>query len=219
MLDYQLQGDVAIATLDDGKANAVGHTFIDAVDESLQRANTEAKAICLVGRQGVFSGGFDLKELQKGEQEREALVRRGAELLLRIFMHPQPVVVACTGHAVAAGAFVLLSADTRIGALGDYKIGLNETAIGLTLPVFGFELSKARLSPRYHSAAVTQAQLYDASQAMEVGFIDSAVALEEVVSSALEHAASLSEIAGDAYAYNKTGIRQSTADAIAASLN
>ena len=75
------------------------------------------------------------------------LVTGGAELLMRIFTYPMPVVCACTGHALAMGSLVLLAADVRIGAAGDFKLGLNEVAIGMGLPIFATELARYRLTP------------------------------------------------------------------------
>ncbi len=219
MLNYGLQGDVALVTLDDGKANAVGHAFIEAVNEGLDRSQKDAKACVLTGRPGVFSAGFDLKEFEKGEEATIALVEKGAAMLLRIFSHPQPVVAACTGHAIAAGAFTLLAADTRIGAEGAFKIGLNETAIGMTLPVFGLELAKSRLSKRAQTAAVVQATLYDPPAARDVGFFDEVVAPDAVLDTALAHAATLAEHPPQAYAGNKLGIRAESIAAIQASLS
>lgn len=218
MIDYSQQGDIAVLALDDGKANAVSHALVDAVNEGLDRATKDAKAVVIAGRPGMFSGGFDLKELQKGPDAAIALVNRGAAMLLRIFSYPQPVVVACTGHAIAAGAFVLLAADTRVGADGDFKIGLNETAIGMTLPTFGLELSRARLSKRYQTAAVIQAQLFDPPGAKDVGFLDEVVAPDAVLSTAVERATLLAGYPGEAYAGNKLALRQNSIAVIRASL-
>ena len=178
MLNYRLQDKVAVIGLDDGKANAVGHDFVDAMSEGLDKAEREAGAVVITGRDGVFSAGFDLKELAKGEQQRTDLVNRGAAMLLRLFSLPQPVVVASAGHAIAAGALVLLAADTRLGAAGDFKYGLNETAIGMSLPPFGMEMAKCRLSKRHQTQAIIQAQLYDPDAAQQVGYLDQVVAAD-----------------------------------------
>jgi enoyl-CoA hydratase len=175
--------------------------------------------VLLVGREGVLSGGFDLKEMQKGPDAAAALVERGAHTLLRMFSHPQPVVIACTGHAIAAGAFLLLSADTRIGGAGDFRIGLNETAIGMNIPVFGRELAKARLNPRHLTRAFVQAQLYDPDEAVPVGFLDRVLPMDQVVSTALTEAKALAELPAEAYGLNKKDIRAHHIAAIQASLS
>jgi len=218
VLDVTINGGVAVITLDDGKANAVGHNFIEALNEGLDRAQVEAKAVLISGRAGVFSAGFDLKEFDKGPAATSALVNSGANLLLRVFSHPQPVVVACTGHAVAAGALLLLAADTRIGADGDFKIGLNETAIGMPLPVFGLQLAAARLSKRHQSAAVIQGRLFSPLHAKDAGYIDEVVHEADVMNKALGWATQLAELPAEAYAANKLGVRDAYIQAIQASL-
>ena len=218
MIEFDITDGVAVLRLDDGKANALSHALISEINQAMDTANTDAKAVVIVGRDGMFSGGFDLLELRKGPDAALALVNRGAEMLNRVFTHPQPVVAGCTGHAIAAGAFLLLACDTRIGSHGDYRIGLNETAIGMALPVFGFELAKARLSRRHLTAAVTQATIYDPEGAMDAGFLDRTIPAEELLKAAVEEAARLAEFPAQAYAANKLGIRQETANVIRASL-
>ncbi len=215
---YEQKGEVAVISLDDGKANAVGHALIDEVNEGLTQSLAAAKAVVIAGRPGMFSAGFDLKEFENGPAATMALVAKGARMMLRLFSHPQPVVAACTGHAIAAGAFMLLAADTRIAVQGDFKIGLNETAIGMTLPVFALELSKARLSKRHQSAAVIQAQLYAPDAAIDVGFIDEVVAADDVLARAIEVAGMLAAYPGSAYAANKLALRASAIATIEASL-
>src|SRR3954471_11940875 len=131
---------VAVITVDDGKANAYSPDVLRAISEAFDQAETDgASAVLLQGRPGRFSAGFDLSIMTSGVEPMRALVTQGAELLLRIFTFPAPVVTACTGHALAAGALVLLVSDVRVGAEGKYKIGLNEVAIGMGLPIFAVE--------------------------------------------------------------------------------
>lgn len=218
-MNYELNDSVAVLQFDDGKANAVGHDLIDSMNEGLDRALKEAKAVVLHGREGVFSAGFDLKEIQKGPDAAQALVGKGARMFLRMFTHPQPLVVACTGHAIAAGAFMLLSSDNRIGAAGDFKIGLNETAIGMTIPVFGQELAKARLDPRHLTRAYIQSQLYDPDGAIKAGYLDKVLPAEQVLDGALADAAALAELPGGSYGQNKLDIRAKHIAIIEASLS
>ncbi|MGI9326535.1 MAG: crotonase/enoyl-CoA hydratase family protein [Pseudomonadales bacterium] len=219
MLTYEKHTDVALLSIDDGKANAVGYEFMEAVNGGLDRALAEAKAVVIVGRPGVLSGGFDLQEIRKGLDAATALVDQGARLMLRLFSHPQPVVIGCSGHAVAAGAFLLLSSDTRVGVGGDFRIGLNETAIGMTLPIFGLTLARERLSKRHLSAAVIQAQMFDPHGARDAGFLDEVVSADDLRARALARASELAQLPGEAYASNKLGARQVAIDTIRASLD
>lgn len=219
MMDFKVSNNVATIGMDDGKANAVGHGFIDVMNDALDRAEKEAKAVLITGRQGVFSGGFDLKEFAKGPEATTVLVNKGAAMLLRLFKHPQPVVVACAGHAVAAGAFTLLAADTRVGVSGPFKIGLNETAIGMTLPTFGLQLAAARLSKRLQTKATIQGHLFNPEEARDAGFLDQVVASESLRDTAFSIAAELAELPSEAYAANKLAVRAPYIEVIEASLS
>lgn len=218
MTSCVIENDVAIISLDEGKANAVGHSLIDGLCAGLDQAESQAKAVLIRGKAGMFSAGFDLKEFEKGEDATAKLVARGTEIFLRLFMHPQPVVAECTGHAVAAGAFILLTCDTRLGAHGEFKIGLNETAIGFSLPVFGLEFAKARLSKRHIQAAVIQSELYEPTMAQEVGYLDSVHEPAALHDAAMKSAVALGKLPAKAYGENKRGLRANTAKIIQASM-
>ncbi|MBW2316645.1 MAG: crotonase/enoyl-CoA hydratase family protein [Deltaproteobacteria bacterium] len=217
-LTYALEGDVAVLTLDDGKANALAPDMIDALSKALDRAESEAGAVAFFGRPGRFSAGFDLKTMSAGADAAAAMVGAGAELLLRIYEFPRPTVVGVTGHALAAGALILCAADTRIATRGDFKIGLNEVAIGMTLPVFGTELARDRLSKRHFTAAVVQATLYDAEGAVAAGYADRAVDADALVGEVMSTAATLAELPRGAYAGTKRQARNATAGHIRDSL-
>ena len=217
-MDTKIEKEVAVLTFDDGKANAVGHDFIDAMFEGLDKAESDAKAVVIMGKEGLFSAGFDLKEIQKGQKEAAALVNRGAHMLFRLFGFPQPVVAGCTGHAVAMGAFTLLACDTRIGVSGDFKLGLNETAIGMTLPVFGHQLAQNRLSKRHLTAAVIQSQMFSPKEAIDGGFLDSVVEPTDIKSACMAAAEQLMVLPTETYGQMKRDTRQAELAAIEASL-
>ncbi len=186
---YDLDGDVAVITLDDGKANAITHSLLDAVNAGLDRAEDEAKATLIVGREGRFCAGFDLGVMAGTDPAAaKELLRGGAQLAHRLYLHPQPVVVACTGHALAMGAILLMACDTRFGAEGPFKIGTNEVAIGMQLPRFAVELARDRLSRRHFQSATQQAVVYDPAGAADAGYLDAVCPADEVVAVALAHA-------------------------------
>ncbi|MBR9835214.1 MAG: crotonase/enoyl-CoA hydratase family protein [Alphaproteobacteria bacterium] len=207
--NVEFQGDIAIIRMDDGKANAINPTMLEALNNCLDEAEAKAKAIILVGRDQRFSGGFDLK-LMMGlpGDEVAALVKGGGRLAMRLYASPVPIIAACTGHAIAMGCFLLLSSDYRIGAAGPYKIGANESAINMVLPVFALELLKDRLSPRHLSHAGISANLYDPDGARDAGFLDEVVESEAVFETALAMAKQLSAVSGPAYASNKKLLRK-----------
>lgn len=215
-----MRGDIAIIQLDDGKANAVNHAFLDAVNACLDEAEQKAKALVLVGRPGRFSAGFDLKYFQSSTPEESAgLVRRGGELALRLFRFPMPVIGACTGHGIAMGAFMLLSCDFRIGVEGEFKIGANETAISMILPHFAFELTKARVAKTELSRAVIEGHLYDPHGAVKAGFLDEVVPADALLDRVMARAEQLAALPTKAYTGNKLGVRKESIAAIEAGLS
>jgi len=217
-LNYTLDNDIALLAFDDGKANAIGHEFMDAMDEALSRAETEAKAVIISGREGLFSAGFDLKEIQKGGDAARAILSKGSAMFYRLYAYPRPVVAACTGHAIAAGAFMLLACDNRIGAKGAFQIGLNETSINATFPVFAIELAQTRLAPAYLTRAFIQSELFTPEMAVGAGFLDTITDPNSVLAEARRLARHLATLPADAYAKNKQDIRAQALQAIKASL-
>jgi enoyl-CoA hydratase len=185
--------DVAVITLDDGKANALSFDVLDAVNEALTTAESSAKAVVLVGREGKFSAGFDLKIMTGSIDGARRLLGGGAELGLRIYEFPIPVVLGVTGHALAMGGILTTTADYRVGADGPYKLGLNEVAIGMPVPSFGVELCRDRLAKAWFTRCVQHATLCSPTEAVAAGFLDEVVALEAVANRATEVAAHLAE--------------------------
>ena len=207
LVRYELRDSVALLRFDDGRANAVSFAAIDALHAALARAEQEASAAVLLGRPGRFSAGFDLSVISQGRDASRALVTAGGELLLRIVESEVPVVAACSGHALAMGALLLLAADLRIGASGDFKLGLNEVAIQLTLPIFALEFAEARLSRRQLGRATTLAEIYDPAGALGVGYLDRVVAPEQLEAEALAAAAQLGKLSRGAYRATKRKLR------------
>jgi enoyl-CoA hydratase len=186
-VSYTLASEVGTITMDDGKVNALSPHMLGELNAALDRAAADAAAVVLTGRSGVFSAGFDLAVLRAGGPAAAAMVRSGFELGARLLGFPAPVLAACSGHAVAMGAFLLLAADYRIGAAGPFRITANEVAIGLTMPQAAIELCQARLAPAAFSRAVTLAEVFSPEEAAAAGFLDQVVGpadLESVVTAA-----------------------------------
>ena len=146
---YTSEESYAIITINNGKANAISHGVINELNTCLDTAEQENKVVIITGEGTIFSGGFDLKVMTKSPESALELVTKGSKLSYRMLSYPQPIIIACNGHAIAKGAFLLLSADYRIGLEGDFKIGLNEVAIGMTMHNAGIAIAKARLSEVY----------------------------------------------------------------------
>ncbi len=219
-VNVTIEDGVAVVRLDDGKANAVSHAVIDALHGALDQARADASAVAIIGREGKFSAGFDLSVMTQGADATRGLVGEGGKLMMRVFTHPQPVVAAVTGHALAAGALLCLACDTRIGSADiPAKIGLNETAIGMGLPWYAIRLAEARLSMRYRQRAVLQAEIFDMHGALDAGYLDELVPADSLADTAIDRARRLGALPATAHAFTKARLRQSIADEILAGLD
>ena len=183
--------DVAVVTIDDGKANALSFAVIDALNEALDSSESSAKAVVVNGREGKFSAGFDLGVMTGAIEDTRRLLAAGATLGLRLFTFPMPIVLGVTGHALAMGGILTTTADYRVGADGPFKLGLNEVAIGMPVPTFGVELCRDRLSPAWFTRCVQSATLCSPAEAVQAGFLDEVVPLADVPDRALNVATQL----------------------------
>jgi enoyl-CoA hydratase len=189
IVSYTFEDGIANITMDDGKANALSHQMWDELEEAFNQAEASSAVVVLKGRPGLFSGGFDLKEMAKGPKEAILLTSRGSKMARRILSFPFPVIGLSTGHCIAMGAFMMLACDYRIGVEGDFKTGLNETMIGMTMHNFGIELARYRIPLNYFHRAVINAEIWSPSGAISAGFYDSIVepdSLEKAAQSAAQ---------------------------------
>lgn len=194
---------IRVLHLENGKANAISTDVARALIAELAAAEHEAKAVALFGRPGMFSGGFDLGIMKQGPAAAREMVKAGGQLIAAILDCPRPVVVGCTGHAIAMGAFLVMSGDYRIGTRGAFKLGLNETAIGMTLPTFAIEATRLRLSKRHFERAVVHSEIYDPETAVDAGFLDRIVEPEALEGEVLAVARRLGELDPRAFRNNK----------------
>ena len=184
LVHYTLQDNVATIRIDDGKRNALSPDVLREIYQALDQAESDRAAIILTGRESVFSAGFDLKVMKRGGLEALNMLRLGYSLTARILRYPHPVIVACNGHALAMGVFLMLSADYVIGSRGDFKIAANEVAIGMTMPRVAAATLRNRLTPAAFQRAVTLSQYFDPESALTAGFFDELVEPGELMSRA-----------------------------------
>lgn len=209
------EGSVMLILMDDGKANALSTSMIADVGAALAAAEGDESVVAAVvaGREGRFSAGFDLSVMQSGDMAAMiGLVADGGELVRTIYGCGIPVVAACTGHALAAGALMLLGSDVRVGADGPFKIGLNEVAIGLTLPDWAITIARERLSKRHIQRSIANARVTEPATAVDVGFLDRVVDPGQVIDVAIEEAAAMSGLDQGAYRRTMGGFRKPTLD-------
>lgn len=212
---YELNDRIATIAMDDGKVNAFSVPMLKAVHAAFDQAERDGAIVILTGREGYFSAGFDLKVFAGGDVEQVIeMLTLGATLAERILGFESPVITACPGHTVAAGAFTALAADLRIGTDGPFKIGLNEVKIGLTVPWFVIELARQRLNPAHFNRAVVSATMYDPAEAVAAGFLDEIVPANELRAASLAAAANLAELNPQAHTATKLRARADALKAI-----
>ena len=169
---YTLQDNIATIRIDDGKRNALSPAVLHELIAALEQAEADRAAIILTGRESVFSAGFDLKVMKRGGFEAINMLRLGYSLPARILRYPYPVIIACNGHVLAMGVFMMLSADYVIGSRGDFKIAANEVAIGMTMPRVAAAMLRHRLVPAAFQRAVTLSEYFNPESALRAGFFD-----------------------------------------------
>ncbi|WP_415759806.1 crotonase/enoyl-CoA hydratase family protein [Pseudomonas sp. LT1P18] len=208
LISYHLEDGIATLTLSNGKVNAISPDVIVAFNAALDQAVTDRAVVIITGTPGMLSGGYDLKVMTSGPKEAVALVTAGSTLARRLLAHPFPVIVACPGHAVAKGAFLLLSVDYRIGVDGPFSIGLNEVQIGMTMHHAGIELARDRLRKSAFHRAVINAEMFNPQSAVDAGFFDLVVSAEELHGAALTAARQLKKINMTAHKNTKLKVRK-----------
>jgi enoyl-CoA hydratase len=187
---YALEGGVARVVMDDGRLNVMSLTMLEALHDAFDQAARDGAIVVLSSGCGVFSAGFDLKVFATGDAaSSQAMVRSGAELALKVLSFPLPVLGVCAGHAYPMGAFLLLGCDLRIAVQGDWRIGLNEVAIGIATPTFAIEMARQRLAPAHLSRTVVTGEMFQPAEATAAGFFDQLVApdaLDDAAAAAIQ---------------------------------
>jgi enoyl-CoA hydratase len=215
---YDLDGQIATITMDDGKANVLSRAMQAEINEAFDRAEADKAVVILTGREGRFSGGFDLQVFAAGGPEAPDMLRGGFELSARMLSFPYPVVVACTGHAIAMGAFLLLSGDYRIGVSGAFKVQAIEVAIGMTMPFTAIEICRQRLTTSHYDRAVLLAETFTPETAVDAGFLDLVVDPSELAAAARERAEVFTQLNLDAHGATKLRAREQSLAAIRAAI-
>ncbi|MEQ3651514.1 crotonase/enoyl-CoA hydratase family protein [Hyphomonas sp.] len=176
---FTLTNGVARITLDDGKVNALSSEALGFITASLAEASASGAPTLLSGRPGIFSAGFDLKELGGESAQARSLLQAGVDAILAILRHPRPVLTVCTGHAYPMGAFLMLASDLRLAADGPFRIGLNETAINMAVPEFALALARSRLEAAARTN-ISVARMFTPQDASQAGYVDMVVSPDQL---------------------------------------
>ena len=196
--------NITIITLDDGKANVFSSAMIGDINDCLDRVPTDKGALIITGREGILSGGFDLKIISSRDmKEIHKMTLSGFRLLSRILSFPRPVIGVCTGHAIALGTFLLCCCDYRIGAKGDFMIGANEMRTNMVIPIPILELIRFRVSQRHKYRAILGAEMYSIEASVDAGLMDQAIDQEKLMEMAFQKAEDLATMGHPSYSLTK----------------
>jgi enoyl-CoA hydratase len=208
LVSYQLKDSIATIAMDDGKANAFSLAMQVELKAALDQALADKAIVVLTGRPGMFCAGFDLPTLMGGGAKAVDMLTGGFEIAEKLLTFPKPVVIACGGHALAMGVFLVMCGDYCIGADGAYKIGANEVAIGLTMPRAAIEICRARLAPAHFNRAMMTSEIYKPADAVAAGFLDRVVDASEVFNEAQGTAARFAKLNMSAHHGTKMLLRE-----------
>jgi len=209
LVRYESSNGIATITLQNGKANALSTPLFKELNAAFDKAEKNDEVLILTSDLKMLSGGFDLKEMQAGGPDAiKSLVATGSRFTIRMLNFPLPIIVAVPGHAIAKGAFIAMCADYGIGVEGNFKIGLNETAIGMTMHHVGIQLAVACLDNRFAHRSIFNAEIYDPQTAMDAGFIDMVVEPEKLQATALQIAENFKTLDLNAFAGTKQRARK-----------
>jgi enoyl-CoA hydratase len=219
LANFVVSDGVAVITMDDSKANVMSLPMQQAVHAALDEAEKAKLPVVLTGRSGILSAGFDLKTLSAGGQPVFDMLNGGIELAIRLLSFPSSVVIACPGHAIAMGVFLLQCCDYRIGVAGNYKYVANEVAIGMAMPYSTIEILRQRLTPAALTRCVLLSEVFTPTNGIDTGFVDRVVATEaELMPAAIEFAKSTSALNAAAHTASKNRLRGDVLAAIRAGL-
>lgn len=207
-------GDVAIVSLDDGKANTLLVPEFQGLEAALDTVEkSDAKSVVLIGRPGFFSAGLNLKVLAGYSlDEKKALVTAMGSAVLKLFLFPRPVVAAVSGHALGGGAMFALAADTRIFADGSFKFGLNEVQVGMFVPSYAIELAASAVSASRLTDMVVHGRVVSPMEALSMHVAEAVHSPEALLSGALIRARDLGALSGPGYATTKRLVRGAGAE-------
>jgi enoyl-CoA hydratase len=205
LVNYSLSDGIATITMQNGKVNAMSLPHIQAIDAALDQAESDKAVVMLVGKDGIFSAGFDLSTFQRDPDEAVIMVKAGSTLCRRMLAFPYPIIGVCTGHAIAQGCFTLMACDYRIGIDGPFSLGLNEVQIGMTMHHVGITLSRARLNTPFFERSVSSAEIYDPSTAVTAGLLDKIVPADTLMAEAQAQATRLSGL--NMHAHKETKLK------------
>ena len=166
---------IALLRIDRPPANAIDletakefSVVLEGIDDS-----TEIKALIVTGTGSCFCAGLDLKALPNYSRAQQgAMIMQLNHLFGALYGLRVPTIAAVNGHAIAGGVILTLACDYRIGAHGDYKLGLAEARAGVPFPVSAMSIVQSELSPPVARMMVLTARNSTPQEAQSMGVLD-----------------------------------------------
>ena len=170
-ISHHIENKRATITMDDGKANAMNFDYFEEMNGALAEIESSGSQVLIFkGRQGFFSGGLDVKLMSTlTPKDIHRLAKAFAQTMLRVFLYPMPTIAVCTGHAIAGGGILAFACDRRYVINGDYRIQMNEHAIGIPLPSWMLLIGRSAMPPGLQAQALLHAKTYTPKQACDAG--------------------------------------------------
>ena len=210
MIDLKLHGQVAVLTMQHGKANAMDTTFCEDILKRLDELRTSpARAIVITGQGNIFSAGVDLVRALDGGPDyfRQFLppLRRAFEA---VFFYEKPIVAAVNGHAMAGGCVLTCAADRRLMAQGTGRIGITELLVGVPFPVIALEIMRFATAPQHFERIVFSGATFAPEAAVGLGLVDEVVGADALLARAIAAAEVLAALGPEAFALTKRQTRE-----------
>lgn len=200
--------DIGLIRIEHGKANAIDGTLLNFLEHELDRAlDSGKKAVVLTGRDSFFSAGLNLKELPEKREEMAVFLDRFEEAMRKLLEFPLPLVAAVNGHAIAGGCILASTADLRIGAQGDYRIGVSEVSLGIVFPASAFEVMRHVLAAERTTEVLLGGKLLTPEEAVEAGILHRVVPAENLLGEAEALARELGDKPALAFQHSKLALR------------
>lgn len=201
-------GGVCVLTLDKPPANTIDEVLLTDLGAAIDaaRADDTIRAVVLTGAGKFFSGGFDFGAPRRDDAEAARINDLYRRVHLELLQLPKPTVAMVNGHAIAGGLVLVLACDYRLGVEGDYRVGLNEVAVGAAFPRTAFEIVSLRLPHARTAELMLGAALYRANQALRLGIVDELFPAEQFTATVLQRATRLAAFPREAYAHAKAAL-------------
>ena len=96
MIRSEKTGNVAVLTMEHGKANVLDLEFCHALERALAEVDdADSGAVVLTGRGSIFSAGVDLRRLlDDGDEYLDRFLPALERMVRALFVLPKPVVAA-----------------------------------------------------------------------------------------------------------------------------